>query len=362
MALPQLHIITLLISLAILLLQLMVKNKKSAHILFALFAGSIAILAAKQLSSEHIGNYKYLIGMTACITCNGYWLLSRSLFRSKNSITLPHILIAIVIALLIMAQQGYLFVNYELIGSSDTQSFVQYALSELTVLLSSCVLVLSFWEGCRGYKADTTIGKAQRFLFLTTFGLAVVITKTSNGLLINDAQNREFITYLVMLFVVINTQILMWWKFSFSNNRASEINEIANLTTAQLNSQAQTPVNKLLSESDMELVKNVKNLLITQQYFLKANLKVADIARELNQPEYKISKALRHDLKANHFNQYVNELRIEYSKVLLADPDKNKWPILVIGLESGFASIGPFTRTFKTLTGCTPNQYRQSQI
>jgi AraC-like DNA-binding protein len=33
--------------------------------------------------------------------------------------------------------------------------------------------------------------------------------------------------------------------------------------------------------------------------------------------------------------------------------------VLVIGLESGFASVGPFTRAFKQFTGLTPNQYRQ---
>ena len=31
-------------------------------------------------------------------------------------------------------------------------------------------------------------------------------------------------------------------------------------------------------------------------------------------------------------------------------------------MESGFASVGPFTRTFKLLTGYTPNQYRQHQL
>jgi AraC-like DNA-binding protein len=34
----------------------------------------------------------------------------------------------------------------------------------------------------------------------------------------------------------------------------------------------------------------------------------------------------------------------------------------VVGLESGFASVGPFTRAFKAHTGFTPNQYRQNQL
>jgi AraC-like DNA-binding protein len=45
----------------------------------------------------------------------------------------------------------------------------------------------------------------------------------------------------------------------------------------------------------------------------------------------------------------------------LADEDKQKWTVLVVGLESGFASVGPFTRAFKATTGLTPNQYRQQR-
>ncbi|MFK7864310.1 MAG: hypothetical protein AB8B95_08820 [Pseudohongiellaceae bacterium] len=46
----------------------------------------------------------------------------------------------------------------------------------------------------------------------------------------------------------------------------------------------------------------------------------------------------------------------------MIDPDKQKWPVLVVGLESGFASVGPFTRAIKAKTSFTPNQYRQKML
>ena len=117
-----------------------------------------------------------------------------------------------------------------------------------------------------------------------------------------------------------------------------------------------------ISSEERELAENVKTLLIEGKLYLQANLKVGDVAKALNLPEYRISKALRNHLNAKNFNQYVNELRISHAKDILAEPDKKQWPVLVVGLESGFASVGPFTRAFKAQTGFTPNQYRQDQL
>ena len=94
---------------------------------------------------------------------------------------------------------------------------------------------------------------------------------------------------------------------------------------------------------------------------MQSNLRLADVAQKLGVPEYRVSNALRYNLKARNFNQYINALRIQHAQALLADEDKQKWTVLVVGLESGFASVGPFTRAFKATTGLTPNQYRQQR-
>ena len=62
---------------------------------------------------------------------------------------------------------------------------------------------------------------------------------------------------------------------------------------------------------------------------------------------------------AKNFNNYVNQMRVEYAKAILEAPEKQDWPVLVVGIESGFASVAPFTRAFKEYTGYTPGQYRK---
>lgn len=360
MELSNIYIALLCISLIFLLAQVLVREKQTVHVIFALFCGSIAIMATKKISGDTIGAYQYLIGMAACATCNGYWLLSRSLFREKKAISPPHIFLAVAIALLIMANQGYLFINSSHLIASEINSVIPHVLNELTILLSSTVIMLSFWEGCRDYKTDSEKGKSQRLLFLATFGLAVSLSKLSSGLFPESPEYTEFLTILIILMVLTNTQILIMWRFSKAKSSINTHELVVNQSSVYIKP-SHTQVNDTY-HIDQALADNVKTLLVKESLYLKANLKVADIARELDVPEYKVSKALRHNLSARNFNQYINELRIKHAKRLLTDPDKQKWSVLVVSLESGFASVGPFTRTFKLITGFTPNQYRQNEL
>lgn len=110
------------------------------------------------------------------------------------------------------------------------------------------------------------------------------------------------------------------------------------------------------------LALQIDTLLTQEQRFLEANLRVADIARELDVPEYRIRAIMLNHFNAKNFNHYVNQMRVEHAKAILSSPDKSDWPVLVVGIESGFASAAPFTRAFKEFTGSTPGQYRKQQI
>lgn len=321
------------------LAQLFVKNKHISHIIFAVFCASTVMILLQEITAQSLGPYHYLIGLGAVATCNSYWLLSRSLFRKKNPIASQHLALALAIALLIFIKQGYLFASSSGLIAAGINSTTSQVLSELTVLLSSCILVLSFWEGCRGYKKANQGEKWQRLLFLTTFGFAVIISKLTKNVAISDPEAQQWVITSLILFVTINTQIIMYWRY----RNASEQNQS-------------------VKDSDLQLAEKVEHLIINEQMFLQTNLKVGDIAKHLNLPEYKVSKALREHLNAKNFNQFVNQLRINHAQGLLTEPDNKKWSVLVIGLESGFASVGPFTRAFKAQTGFTPNQYRQNHL
>ena len=342
--------------------------KRTSHLLFAIFCGSVAMSIAKAASGNVLGKYQYLIGMTACITCNGYWLLSRTFFRQENSITGRHVVFAAAIAFLIIVNQGYLFFESSGFFNIDKTNVLYYLLSEFTILLSSSILALSFWEGCRGFSQAPKVEKAQRTLFLTTFGGAVVASKACDALLKDSVYSGEIASTFIILFVIVNTQVLLFWRTKTQNthlrSNQCQLSYIRDVVSGSKNTKNAELV-RLDSErarfknDETELAEKVKSAIETESLYLQPNLKIADIAQKLGTSEYRISNAFRHHLHAKNFNQYINALRITHAQKLLEDNEKQHWTVLVIGLESGFASVGPFTRAFKSVTGTTPNQYRQ---
>ncbi|PCK31738.1 helix-turn-helix domain-containing protein [Pseudoalteromonas piscicida] len=327
--------------------QLFVKEKRAAHILFALVCGSIALATTKKLTKESLDGYEYLIGIGACLTCNGFWLFSRALFRKTNAISNRHIAIAVLIAALIIWQQGYLFVHsqFQLTGGL-LLDWLNSAAIELTIMLSSCVLLLAFWEGCRGFSESREHEKAQRAVFLLAYFICVAGTKLIANRYAGNLEVQEWAVTSAAVLILLTAQALLYWRYVY------RFEEEAETITCE-------PIEKMPTEQELVLRQRVERLLITEQAYLKEGLKVADVAQQLNESEYKISRVIRQQLQARNFNQLINRLRVEHAKTLLQDSSKQHWPVLVVGLESGFASVGPFTRAFKIETGVTPNQFRK---
>ena len=380
MALETLQYITLFSALILLVSQLLVPKKQTTHILFAIFCGSVATQLTKDITGNSIGALQYLIAIGTCATCNCYWLLSRSLFRTKNAITAHHLILAGAIAMLILLNQGYLFAQSSNLIAAASNDITKHMLREVTILLSSCILVLTFWEGCRNFSSVNRQQKTQRLLFLSTFAGAIITAKIGKGFYVNDPQAIKMVITTVTLMILVNTQIVMLWRFKGKKSTQAQTTKAVEAPLpvqlpmqlpVQLPEQfpaqmEQAPQNKPIEPAkptttdEPMLANEVKSLITDNELFLQANLKVADIARKLNVPEYRVSNALRRNLNARNFNHYINQLRIKHAQTLLADSEKQKWSVLVVALESGFASVGPFTRAFKATTGFTPNQYRKS--
>lgn len=332
--------------------QLFVREKRTIHIVFAIFCGSIAMFAAKQIGDEQLGAYGYLLGMGACATCNGFWLVSRALFRDKNAITAKHIVAAGGLAILLIAGQGIGLAQSLIQGELTLLQNSRIALYEVVNLFSSCILVLSAWEGFRGLSKSRGEQLWQRLLFLVSY-CSAVITSTILVKLAGSpeasAELSKLLSAVCAIQIIIVTQVIIYWRFHRKPQSVTSQN-------SEIEKKPATDIG-----ADHALAMQIQQMLQQQGLYLQANLKVADLARQMTVSEYRISRVFRHHFNARNFNQYINEMRIKHAKTLLGNPDNDHWPIIVISMESGFASIGPFTRAFRTICGVTPNQYRQSR-
>lgn len=373
----SIHLLLLVVSFALLCSQLLVRKKQLVHLLFAAFCGSLCLMALKRLGGAELGLYQYLLGMGICMTCNGYWLLSRAMFRKHEAIHWQHALVAGAIALLIVASQGLSLLQQLWPGGLPLYASSRVIVNELLNLLSSTILMLTAWEACRGYAQCQGAERWHRQLFLATFGAAVTLCTVIAKIWLQDqgaAWQMEALSAGAALAVLLMTQWLIRQRFAAQSSGSTtaavpEEHSLTpqSLTRPELQALVALPIapnndaTAGVSQADVALITQLQQLLFQQKLYLQANLRLTDVAQQLQVPEYRVSRLIRSQFHASNFNSFINTLRIEHAKSLLADPAKKHWPVLVIGLESGFASVGPFSRAFKAQTGDTPHEYRLKQ-
>lgn len=346
------------ISLSCVLAQVFVRDKKPVHLFFAIFCGSIAMMSAQQLSHNTSANMFFLFGLGACATCNGYWLVARSLFRQQNPVAPVHVIFASAVAALVVLKKSFGQMGEMIIANSSATSALNAVAGELLVFMSSTMMVLTIWEGIRNWSALQNREKNQRRLFLFTI-LGSILTVTIFGSAAETAGFGSDIKTLLIPFaastVIIFTQVLIIWRFARADKKTS------NTTSFEKLEESATP-HELQADTDIAMARQIKCLLIEQQLYLQFNLKVSDVARRLDVSEYLVSKTVRLHFDGKNFNQLINQLRVKHAKKLLEDPVSSQWPVMVVGLESGFASVGPFSRAFKDIVGETPGRYRRKAV
>ncbi len=90
--------------------------------------------------------------------------------------------------------------------------------------------------------------------------------------------------------------------------------------------------------------------------YLEPDLSMNSLAEILGMSPSHLSKLINTCSDYN-FSDYINSLRVEQSKKLLADPSFNNYTIVSIGLECGFNSRSTFYSSFKKFTSKTPSQF-----
>lgn len=113
---------------------------------------------------------------------------------------------------------------------------------------------------------------------------------------------------------------------------------------------------KLNDDEAMLVMNNLNSAMKEKKLFKNPNLKLNDLAREVEISGHQLSQILN-DRIAKNFTLFVNEHRIdEACKLLLAG---NNPKIEAIGFEVGFNSRSTFFSTFKKLKGTTPTLFQQ---
>lgn len=324
---------------------LLVRQKQVMHILWGVFSFSLATTLIADTFGDRLGAMQYVLAIGGAGTCSVFWLVSRGLFRGPTPVKPMHLMLVAAVFMPTLIIQLMLLFSAPAAMGADNFATVRTGLGQFQLLVCSTALVLAFWEGVRGWRADLPVNERRlRFLFLSTYGLCLVVCQvwpedTSAGNSMTLLETSAALSILIMVGIGVAYR---------TRNPLPEEPEMR-------------PVRILArrAEPDAEetaLAARIERLVIAEQLYLEADLKVAGLAKRLHEPDYKVTRALTGALGAKNFNQFINRHRIEHAKTMLERGEGNS--ILDVGLASGFASIGPFNRAFKALVGVTPRQYR----
>ena len=113
---------------------------------------------------------------------------------------------------------------------------------------------------------------------------------------------------------------------------------------------------------DTALLAELDRLMTVERLYRQEGLTIGALAAKLGLTERQLRRTINRGLGFRNFNEYLNRHRLADAKQALADPSQAEVPILTIALDSGFQSLGPFHRAFKTDTGMTPTEFRRSTV
>jgi AraC-like DNA-binding protein len=138
----------------------------------------------------------------------------------------------------------------------------------------------------------------------------------------------------------------LFFFFMFKKNRETIFKDIPKKYDAK----------KINNEEANTLIVRLNELVNEKQFYKNTNVKLNDIAKELNITSHKLSQLLNDNL-GKSFALFINECRTTEAKKLLKE--NNQFTLEAIGFEAGFSSKSTFYATFKKITGQTPSEYKK---
>ena len=119
---------------------------------------------------------------------------------------------------------------------------------------------------------------------------------------------------------------------------------------------------KLEDPNERHDLRKITAIVEEGRVYLEANLTIATLAAKLEMPEHRLRRLINQHMGYRNFSDFLNHYRIEEAKRLLADTNARNKQILVIAMDVGYGSLGPFNRAFKERTGQTPTEYKKDAL
>ena len=113
---------------------------------------------------------------------------------------------------------------------------------------------------------------------------------------------------------------------------------------------------KLSNEECKRLIKILDKEITKNRLYADPSLKIGDLAKLVGSSSHALSYVFNQYLNKNYYD-YINEYRVEAFKSAIQEDKYSKYTLDALSEHCGFTSRTSFFRSFKKVTGITPNEY-----
>jgi AraC-like DNA-binding protein len=227
--------------------------------------------------------------------------------------------------------------------------------------LSLAFIGLGAWHALAGWDGDLLEGRRRlRSVVAVSTALYAMATIVANMLSPGSSVSSQFSIFNAVGLIVMSFAGAMAWlgivrrppPASPGNSHPMRVEVGGN----------QAPAPQPGDEQDAALLAALRRLMDEQKLYRHDRLSIAVLAGRLGIPEYRLRRLINRRMGHRNFSSFINGYRLAEARAALADPCQADVPILTIALDTGFQSLAPFNRAFKTTAGMTPSQYRRQHL
>ena len=107
------------------------------------------------------------------------------------------------------------------------------------------------------------------------------------------------------------------------------------------------------------ILQRLDTLMARDKYYRNNMASLSDMANRVNESQHRVSQVINEKTGLN-FYAWLAKYRIEEAKQILSGPDSMKLKIEEIAEMVGYNSKASFNKVFKSITGITPSEFRNS--
>ncbi len=271
-----------------------------------------------------------------------FWLVGLSVFGERYSMTRWHYFIASLTLLIPLTSISLQFIfSFDLTNFEAFDGVVTYGalILELSLVSHALIIGIKHWRDDlvpeRRCIRGGVIGSAAIYIFIT-----IIIEQ----LLLFDWVWLEWLKYTAM---AILTGTINFYIFTIRDSSLFDpiVSRVALKDKVQQVSKELSSVLESMTETKL---------------YQQEGITISVLAKHLAIHEYRLRQLINGELGYRNFNDFLNYYRIDEISQKLAQPELRQMPVLTMALESGFRSLSSFNKSFKSIHGVTPTEYRKS--